>query len=184
MPELPIVAEVYNWPSYILGAILLVIAIAMAWFAWQRLKGHKRVAGFVSVLIPLVLGLILIGRDIGWQLRIDQNGIALRAPFEPLWPSGEIAWSNVTAVEIVTHGNRSPLYGLNIRGQRGVELIIHDAGQLPPQFIALLQTVVAGFAPHVTDIKELDQQFQYAREHSTSLIYFYSVRDGRGVLLR
>ena len=184
MPELPIVAEIHNWGAFILGAALIVAAAACVPVAW-RLPGRKRIAGFAGLLIPLVLGLVPILRDIGWQLRIDQTGIALRAPFEPFWPSGEIAWPDLTAVDIVDYGYRGPHHVLSIRGQRGVELRLASAAHMPPQFIAQLQAVVARFAPQVTGIKDLDRQFQYAREHSDAVIYnSYSVRDGRGVLLR
>jgi hypothetical protein len=185
VPELPIVAEVSNWGAFILGAMLIVGAVAVVRAAW-RLDSLKRIAGLAGSLIPLVLGLVLTLQNVGWQLRIDQKGIALRAPFDPLWPSGEIGWPDVTAVDIMTHWYRdAPYYILRIRGQRGVELLIASADQIPPQFIAQLQAVVAKLAPQVTDIKELDREFQYAREHSSSVIYnSYAVRDGRGVLLR
>lgn len=184
MPELPIVAEVSNWGAFILGAMLIVGAVAVVRVAW-RLDSLKRIAGFAGALIPLVLGLVLTLQNVGWQLRIDQKGIALRAPFDPLWPSGEIGWPDVTAVDIVSHLYRDAHYILRIRGQRDVELLIASADQMPPQFVAQLQAVVAKLAPQVTNIKELDRQFQYAREHSTSVIAnSYSVRDGRGVLLR
>ena len=185
MPELPIVAEISNWGMFILGAALIAVAVASVPVAW-RLPGRKRLAGFAGLLIPLVLGLIPLLRDIGWQLRIDQNGIALHGPLEPFWQSGEIAWPDLTDVSIVTYGNRGPHYVLSIRGQRGVELLIASAAHMPPQFIAQLQAVVARFAPQVTGIKDLDRRFQYAREHSDGDVIYnsYSVRDGRGVRLR
>ena len=66
-----------------------------------------------------------------------------------------------------------------------MELLIASADRIPPQFVAQLQAVVAKLAPQVTDIQTLNRQVQYAREHSDALIgNSYSVRDGRGVLLR
>jgi hypothetical protein len=184
VPELPIVAEVTNWGAIIMGAILIVTSMALVRVAW-RLDNQKRIKGVAFALIPLALGLIPALRDIGWQLRIDQNGIAVRAPFDLFMPSGEIAWPDVTAVDIVTHWQRGAYYRLRIRGQHGAELLIHGAGRMPPQFVGQLQAVVARLAPQVTGIKNLDRQFQDARENSTwGTLYSYSVRDGRGVLLR
>lgn len=184
MPELPIVAEISNWGAFFLGAVLIAVAIAMVPMAWL-LDGPRRIASLAFALVPLALGLINAGRDIGWQLRIDQTGIALRAPFEPFWQSGEIAWADLTAVKIVNYGNRGPHYVLSIRGQRGAELLLASAAHMPPQFIAQLQAVVARLAPQVAGIETLARDFQYARENSSSVIYnSYTVRDGRGVLLR
>ena len=105
MPELPIVAEASNWGAFILGAVQLIVAVAVVRVTW-RLDSVRRIVGFAFALILLVPGLILTLQNIGWQLRIDQKGIALRAPFDPLWPSGEIAWPDVTTVDIVNRSFR------------------------------------------------------------------------------
>ena len=182
MPELPIIVVASNWFFVILGAILIVVSMALV----QRTRRSKSpVMGIAFLAGMFLLGLHLALQDIGWQLRIDQKGIAVSAPFDPFWPRGEIAWPDVTAVDVVNRPYRDAHYYLRIRGQRGAELLIASADRLPPQFVAQLQAVVTKLAPQVTDVQELDGQFRYAREHSTSLIAnSYSVRDGRGVLLR
>ena len=186
MPELPIVVEASNWGGFILGAMLIAATMALVRVAWRSKSPKQLAAGFAAAVITLVLGLVLTLQNIGWQLRIDQKGIVLRTPFDPFWPSGEIAWPDVTAVDVVNRiGRGGPHYVLRIRGLRGVELLIASADRMTPPFVARLQAILARLAPQVTGVQELDGQFQYAREHSISLIgNSYSVRDGRGVLLR
>jgi hypothetical protein len=100
-------------------------------------------------------------------------------------PGGEIAWSDMTSVEVLDRPHRGSSSFLRVRGQHGQEIQVANADMLPRQFGLALQKIVAERAPQVRDINELAAQFELARTTSTSILgASYSARDGRGNPLR
>jgi hypothetical protein len=183
--ELPIVVETSAWVSVIFGTLLILISLALAQAARWAQDINGMLGGAAGALVTFALGLALVLQNLGWQLRVDDKGIALHAPFDALRPGGEIAWVDMTSVDVVNRPYRGNSFFLRVRGRAGAEILVATADRLPPRFGVALQKVVAERAPQVPDVNELAGQFTWARQNSSSLIAnSYSARDGRGNPLR
>jgi hypothetical protein len=183
--ELPIVVETSAWASVIFGVVLILVSVALTQAARWAQDVNGMLGGAVGALVTFVLGLALMLQSLGWQLRVDDKGIALHAPFDVLRPGGEIAWADMTSLEVVNRPYRGNSFFLRVRGRSGAEILVANADRLPPRFGVALQKVVAERAAQVPDIKELAGQFEWARQTSWSVITSsYSARDGRGNPLR
>lgn len=185
MTELPIVVETSAWASVIFGVVLILVSLALTQAARWAQDINGMLAGAAGALMTFVLGSALVLQNLGWQLRVDDKGIVLHAPFDALRPGGEIAWADMISVEVVNRPYRGNSFFLRVRGRAGAEILVANADRLPAQFGVALQKVVAERAPQVPDVKELAGQFEWARQTSWSVITSsYSARDGRGNPLR
>jgi hypothetical protein len=159
--ELPIVLETSLWPSAIFGIAMLVAAFLMA-RALRRANTVTVVsgaAGTLLMLLALVGGLALTLQNVSWQLRLDNSGIALRAPFDVLRPGGDIAWPDLTSVEVVSHVYRGISYQLRVRGKGGQEIVVASADRIPKPFFSVLRKVIAERAPQVGHVDDFADAF-------------------------
>jgi hypothetical protein len=184
MTELPIVVETSDWPQTVFGVILLGISFLLL----QGMRSADNLNGAVKaglgMLLCFGLGLALLVQHLGWQLRVDEKGIALRAPFDVLYPGGQIAWPDITSVEVFDQAYRGPAYFLRVRGRDGAEVLVANPGMLPQEFAVALQKTIAERAPQVADTNDLLGQLEPARRNTGLLHSTFSARDGRGNALR
>jgi hypothetical protein len=81
---LPIIVEVSPWIGLIFGAGVIALALRLAWNVFRSVRtgdvSAMTARQGVTVLVTLGVGLVLILRDVVWQLRLDETGIVLHAP--------------------------------------------------------------------------------------------------------
>jgi hypothetical protein len=187
MTELPIVVEITPWLSLGFGALLILASLVIARAvisSFETDEVGRSVAGLVGGLFSFGLGVSLVVQNLNWQFRIEETGIVLHAPFDYMRPGGEIGWSEITSVYVSEGGIRGPSFKLHIHGKPGTEIIVAGVDRMPAQFGMLLQKLVAERAPQAKGGQEIAEQLSYARRHPAFLADGYSVRNGRGELLR
>jgi hypothetical protein len=185
--ELPIVVETIPWLSVGFGVLLILLSLALVRGVFAESDTGEvstSIVGLLAALFTFGLGISLAVQQLNWQFRIEEKGIVLRAPFDYMRPSGEIAWSEITSVYVSQDGIRGPSYKLHISGKPGTEIIVTVVDRLPAQFGTLLQKLVAERAPQAKGSGEIGEQLDDARRHPAFLAAGYSVRNGRGELLR
>jgi len=76
--ELPIIVEVSPWIGLVFGGGVIALALRLAWNVIRSMRtgGMSAMTARqgVTVLVMLGVGLVLILRDVGWQLRLDDKG--------------------------------------------------------------------------------------------------------------
>ena len=73
----------------------MIVLSAIFTQAMRRSEDIKGMLGAAAAtLVAFLLGLELILQNLGWELRIDDKGIELHAPFDVMRPSGEVAWAD------------------------------------------------------------------------------------------
>jgi hypothetical protein len=180
MPELPIMLDVRDWPGILMGACCLVAALVTVYRA--RRASEITARSVIGGLAVAGLGVLLLVQPLGWELRVDDAGIALSAPFDLLYRSGKVAWADMTAVEFIDRPSRGGSnYFLRISGRDGTELLVAAAETLPPPFAVALQKVVAARAPQLTGVGDLAGQLAFVRQNTHDVLArTYSAQDGRG----
>lgn len=185
MTELPIIVETSAWAIMLFGVMLLAVTFLLVQNARWSDEPKTVVGSIIGALVTGALGLALIVQHLGWELRVDDKGIVLHAPFDPMHPGGAIAWADMESVAVIDRPYRGSSYYLRIRGRRVADIMVTNADRLPPQFVAALQKTVAERAPQVHNPGYLGEEFDYARRNSSSMLAnSYSARDGRGNPLR
>jgi hypothetical protein len=185
--ELPIVVETTPWLSVGFGVILILVSLALVRGVFTS-SGTDQVSGPIACLLLALfafgLGISLAVQHLNWQLRLEEKGVILHAPFDYLRPSGEIGWSEITSVYVSEAAYRGSSFKLHIRGKPGTEIIVVSMDRMPAQFGILLQKLVAERAPQAEGSRGIGEQLDNARRHPVFLAVGYSVRNGRGELLR
>lgn len=186
--ELPIVVETIPWLSVGLGVLLILLSLALVRGVFASSGTDEVSRPIVAVLFALFtfgLGISLLVRDLNWQFRLEEKGIVLHAPFDYMQPSAEISWSEITSVYVSHGGYRGgPSFKLHIVGKPGTEIIVASMDRMPAQFGMLLQNLVAERAPQAEGSRYIGEELADARSHPAFLAQGYSVRNGRGELLR
>ena len=196
MPELPMVLEAIDWQEVMVGAA--VVAFGVVVHASGRRALHMFNSGqrprmdpqdipftWFGGLLVGALGLAMLVDGFGWELRVDQNGIALSAPLEITHRGGSVAWTDMRSLDVSQYANLKSSYGLYVNARETRGLMIGSADMLPRQFGEALQKVVAARAPQVTGGDDLVSRIEWARRNSHDLVSVtYSGHDGRGHPLR
>jgi hypothetical protein len=190
MAELPIIVDVNPWPMTLFG----VFAVAVSLYLLLRLLRSARVGGFttakigtsVMVITLFGLGVALSLANVTWQFRIDEHGMALRAPFDILRPGGEVAWRDVASIDLSTNSYRGgPSYKLHIRGRDGTEITLLNVDRLPAQFARVFTALLSERAPQARRSQYLIDEFDAARNDSHGFLSGgYTVHGGTGTVLR
>jgi hypothetical protein len=189
--ELPIIVETSVWLSLTFGIILILASLLVARGGVSTLQSEAApsvpsIVGLgVVALVAFGLGASLALQNVGWQFRLDDKGVALRAPFDYMHPGGEIAWSEIASVSVVAGGNRGPSFKLRFVSKGGTEIAVGTADRLPVQFGPLLQKLVTERAPQAKYGAEIAAQIANAQaEMGLNIAAGYWARNGRGELLR
>jgi len=149
-----------------LGARLLAII---------RREGWKPagVAALALALVSLGGEVLLCIRHVGWQLRVDDEGITLRAPFDLQNPSRQIIWADLETVRFSAAGYRGPARQLHLVARNGREIVLLNAGKLPAK---QLQEAIARYAGSTRGVPEmLESLDETSRSTSSSLSNGYHV---------
>ena len=189
MTELPIVVEANQWLNVSFGLIMLAVSYVVVRGTFDPLSTDddvsKLILGLFVALFTFGLGVSLLVDRLNWQFRLEEKGVTLHAPFSYIRPSGEIGWSEITSIYVSTGGYRGgPSFKLHIRGKPGTEIIVTTVDRLPARFGTLLQKLVSERAPQAKGGAEIGEELADARRHPSFLAAGYSVRNGRGELLR
>ncbi len=188
MTELPIVVEKSAWLSLVFGG--LIIGSAFYLMRAAILKRNENAAAAVFAIVTafplLAFGSAVALQPIDWQLRFEERGIVLHAPFDLWRPGDEIAWSDVESVVITPgYSYRSQVFHLIVEGKNGKRITVASADTLPPNFGPLLQKIVLERAPQAKNAREIAQQAQDARSQSYAILAVsYRIRDAHGEWLR
>lgn len=137
-PNLPIVIERSMGLDLLFGTILAVLSFALGWRAIRGLADEEKAGALPALLLAafgLVLGAAIAIRDVGWQFRIEKDGIALHAPFDVTASSTTIAWRDLDSVWVSAGGYRSLSYKLHHRGRQGQEIVLQNAHLLPGRLL-------------------------------------------------
>ncbi len=190
MTQLPIIVEVSPWIGLIFGAGVIALALRLAWNVIRsaRAGGMSAMTARqgVTVLVTLGVGLVLILRDVVWQLRLDETGVVLHAPFDLQHRSGRIAWTDlVSAHVVIRRRGSSDIYELGFTGADGTVIALWNADRLPEQLGPALQALIIARAPRATDGRDIAGQLAYVRRNAqAALAPGYRARDGHGEPLR
>ena len=65
-----------------------------------------RAKPLLAALVGVILPTWFIFSNVGWQFRLDGEGIELRAPLNPFEGAGRIAWRDLRTVEFVSKSTR------------------------------------------------------------------------------
>jgi hypothetical protein len=184
--ELPIIVEVSPWIGLIFGAGVITLALRLAWNVIRSVRTGDMSAMTarqgVAVLVTLGVGLVLILRDVVWQLRLDETGIVLHAPFDLQHHSGQIVWTGlVSAHVVIRRRGSSDIYELSFTGVDGTVIALWNADRLPEQFGLALQALIVERAPRATDGRNIAGQLADVRRNAqAALAPSYRARDGHG----
>jgi hypothetical protein len=185
--ELPIIVEASAWRSILFGACFVIAALYLLRHAKQAKEAKVFYGSIVTALAFFAFGMVFVLQHVRWELRVDDNGIALRAPFDVWGGTGAIGWSEMAAVKIVTRTGKggSKYYLLHVDGPGGALIEVTDVGRLPRQFVVELQKIVAARAPQAKDMGRLVDDFEVAVRNGDELLGpSYSAHGGRGQLLQ
>jgi hypothetical protein len=188
--ELPIIVEAHAWLDVGFGVLMLLVTYVLVRGTFDPLDTNddvsKVIVGVLAALFTFGLGISLLVRDLNWQFRLEEKGIVLHAPFDYMHPSAEIGWSEITSMSVIEHSYRGGGRGwrLHIHGKPGREIVLHTIDRLPAQFGMGLQKLVSERAPQAKGGRTIAEDFNDARRHPAFLAAGYSVRNGRGALLR
>ncbi len=154
MAELPIVVQTTEWLWMLFGVVMFGISLYVAVMARRVDDVVDRLKIAAIALVLFLIGVALLVRDVGWELRLDRKSIAMHAPFDLFLPSAEIAWSDVTSVDFIDIGARGPAPFLRVRGRGDTQIRVANPNALPQQFYVALRQTLAQRSPQV-DFKEL-----------------------------
>lgn len=104
--SLPLVLEQtsrwYYFAVPLAGLIIVPFAIAAVIDIFRRRGSKRLLIGLVGIILPLWF----IFSNVGWQFRVDGDGIELRAPANPFEGAGQIAWRDLRAVRFTSRSTR------------------------------------------------------------------------------
>jgi hypothetical protein len=186
MTELPVVIEAGLWLNVVFGAILIAVGglIGRAIIVKGSSAPISAVASGVFLCVAaLGLGVAILVQNIDWQLRLENRGVVLRAPFDLLRPSAEIAWSNIDQISVSARRSyRNTLtFDLIVNAKTGTRIDIVNAEEFPVAFGPLMQKIVTERAPQAKGHDKLADEFAYARAHaSVTITAPYSARNAHG----
>jgi hypothetical protein len=140
--ELPITLD-YPWSASVGLFAVAAIGILLVATRVVRIGDHWAKPASVGVLAVMALWSAL--HFATWQARIDTQGVAVSAPFDPLRRQGAVAWRDAASVSI---GGRLSLYRLRVTSRTGTTAEITLA-ELPAIEVAPLAQAVATYTAHV-----------------------------------
>lgn len=189
MPVLPIVLEqstrwyVFAGP---LAAVLLLVSGSALWFAWRRGLANSKSSTLVALLATVVIAAWALILPIGWELRLDRDGVSLKAPFDPAAQGGRIAWKDLKEIRFGTHNTVAAVEFVSDRGQI---VVLDTLQQVPPSFWPTLVKVVEASAPAFLFRPSAADWLEQARKASLPvegawMLQGYVVRDGDGKELK
>jgi hypothetical protein len=113
----------------------------------------------VPVITPVVCGALLwLGvNSLTWSARIDDMGVAVRAPFGLLQRSASIVWKDMAAAEIIPCGWNGQ--GLHLVSRQNVSIVL-PLDQIPRSDVS---AVIARVTQHRTVRIEPDPKTFYAQ---------------------
>lgn len=185
MPVLPIILEqsarwyVFAGP---LAGVLLVVSGGALWFAWRRGLANSKSSTLVALLATVAIATWALILPLGWELRLDRDGISLKAPFDPAAESGRIAWKDLKEIRFGTHNSVAAVEFVSGRGQ---VVVLDTLQQVPPSFWPTLITVVEANAPayqfRPSAADWLDRAHKASQPvESAWMLQGYVARDGAG----
>ena len=165
----------------IFGGGAITLAVRLAWNVIRSVRTGSVSAMTarqgITVLVTLGVGLVLILRDVVWQLRLDETGIVLHAPFDLQHHSGRIIWTDLASARVVIRRHRmDDIYELSFTGADHTVIALWNADRAE-QF-GRDNAEASGLAAPVV-------QLTYVRRNAqAALAPSYRARDGHGEPLR
>jgi hypothetical protein len=190
MPVLPIVLEQsarwYSFAGPIAGILLLVAGTAL-WFAWRRGLSNMKSSNFVALVATVLIAAWALVFPLGWELRLDKDGISFSAPFDPMASTGRIPWRDLKDARFGTRDAGVPT--LEFVGGGSQKLVLDTLEEVPPAFWAALVAVVEANAPGFRFQPTAEAWLAQARQKSTPagapmMLQGYVARDGAGNALK
>lgn len=146
MPVLPLILEHsarwYSFAGPIAGILLLVAGIAL-WFGWRRGLANMKSSNLVALMATFVIAIWALVLPVGWEFRLDKEGVALSAPFDPMADKGRIAWRDLQTAQF---GARDAVPTLEFLSDKG-KLTLDTLEQVPASFWPALVTTIEANAP-------------------------------------
>ena len=185
MPVLPIVLEQsarwYGFAGPLAGVLLLVSGVSL-WFAWRRGLATMKSSTLVALLATVVIAGWALILPVGWELRLDRDGVSLRAPFDPAAQAGRIAWKDLKEIRF---GTRNSVAAVEFVSSQGEVVALDTLEQVPPSFWPTLVKVVEANAPafqfRPSTAGWLDQARKASRPVPDAwMLQGYVARDGAG----
>lgn len=188
---LPVVLQIDAWQGFVFGLICVAVAI---WAIRMAMRSYRSngptggtIAGGALAMALIVLGTGIGLRHVGWRLRLDETGIALKAPLDVLMPSSRIAWADIASVRLVERSYRGGIsYRLNIAGIDGTAIELANADHLPKQFAAVFAELIATRMPsdRRERIRFADFDTSQIQPHGWAIgDHGYTAHDGAGATI-
>lgn len=183
MPVLPLVLEQssrwYSFAGPLAGILLLVGSIAL-WFAWRRGLANMKSSNLVALTATYVIAIWALLQPVGWEFRLDKDGVALSAPFDPMADKGRIAWRDLRVAQF---GARDGVPTLEFLGDK-TKITLDALEQLPAAFWPAIVATIEANAPDALKPSAAEWLAQ-ARQKAAPLggqmmLQGYVARDGAG----
>jgi hypothetical protein len=146
MPALPLLLEQssrwYSFAGPLAGVLLLVAGIAL-WFGWRRGLANMKSSNLVALLATVAIALWALVLPLGWEFRLDKDGVALSAPFDPMADKGRIAWRDLKAAQF---GARDGVPTLEFLSDKG-KITLDTLEQVPAAFWPAMAATIEANAP-------------------------------------
>ena len=183
MPDLPLLLEPssrwYSFAGPIAGILLLVAGIAL-WFGSRRGLANMKSSNLVALMATFVIALWALLLPVGWEFRVDKDGVALSAPFDPMADKGRIAWRDLKAAQF---GARDGVPTLEFLADKG-KITIDTLEQIPASFWPAMVATIEANAPNALKPNAAEWLAQ-AKQKAAPLtgqmmLQGYVARDGSG----
>ncbi|HTR87917.1 MAG TPA: hypothetical protein VMI56_25775 [Reyranella sp.] len=167
-----------------LGGSLIGMVGYMLWRVrrdWSAVEPRQ----WLTFVVMGGLGTMLFLQPVGWQLRFDQQGIALRAPFDLFADRGAIPWNDLKDIRFGMSSGRSSSPILKFVDGSGTVLTLQCLDGVPDGFWPAMAAVVEAKATNFRFKKDKEDWLASARgnaQPSPGQIFgwTYTAHDGEG----
>lgn len=146
MPVLPLIlvqsSRWYTFAGPIAGILLVVASIAL-WFAWRRGLANMKSSNLVALMATYAIALWALLLPVGWEFKLDKEGVALSAPFDPMADKGRIVWRDLKEARF---GARDGVPTLEFVWDKG-KITLDTLEQVPAAFWPAMAATIEANAP-------------------------------------
>ena len=166
-------------------AVLMYFLVGRAvWGLWR--KNWEGLTPYTTmVFVALVLGsIVFVLQPVGWQFRIDRDGLTLRAPMELWTDHGTITWEDLRDIRVGWSSGRGGSYPrLELVGADKV-LVLQPLDGVPegywPVFAAAVEANAKRFAFLPSRDKWIEQVMATAHSEGSMPLATYVAHDAAG----
>ncbi|MEI6202142.1 MAG: hypothetical protein WCP68_09345 [Enhydrobacter sp.] len=104
---LPLILEQTDrWYYFAVPLGGLIIAPFVIFTTMDIFRRGFRAKPLLAALVGVILPTWFIFSNVGWQFRVDREGVELRAPLNPFEGAGRIAWRDLRSMQFVSKATK------------------------------------------------------------------------------